>query len=202
MNKVKFKTVLGRGLALAIPVAIVLFVFIRIIGILKKAIAPLAADMGIQRIWGELTLTVFAIILIILVILLLGLMMQITLIASIRSRVEDIILKFVPSLNQLKLMAADSLDLDTEENTWRPVLLYTKEKAKYNPAFIVEEDEELITLFLCLETNIRKGEILIVNKEKVTITPISFTELHRCSRAAGKGYLEIIKAHKNKPAVN
>jgi uncharacterized membrane protein len=199
MNTVKFKTILGRGLALAIPVAIVLFVFIRIIGILKKVIAPLAADMGIQRIWGELTLTVFAIILIVLIILLLGMLMQITVVSTVRTQVEDIILKFVPSLNQLKLMAADSLDLDTEENTWRPVLLYTKEKAKYNPAFIVEEDEEMITLFLCLETNIRKGEILIVNKEKISLIPITFTELHRCSRAAGKGYLEIIKAYKTKP---
>ena len=196
MNTVKFKTILGRGLALAIPVAIVLFVFIRIIGILKKVIAPVAADMGIQRIWGELTLTAFAIILIILIILLLGLLMQITVVSTVRSQVEDIILKFVPSLNQLKLMAADTLDLDSEESSWRPVLLYTKEKAKYNPAFVVEEDEEMITLFICLENNIRKGEILIVNKEKISLIPITFTELHRCSRAAGKGYLEIIKAYK------
>ncbi len=65
MSKTKFKTVLGRGIALAIPVAIVLYVFLRIIGMLKKALAPVAADIGIQHIWGELTLTIFAIILIV-----------------------------------------------------------------------------------------------------------------------------------------
>jgi uncharacterized membrane protein len=195
MSKTKFKTVLGRGIALAIPVAIVLYVFLRIIGMLKKAIAPVAADIGIQHIWGELTLTIFAIILIIGIILLLGLLMQITVVASISTQVEDIILKFIPSLNQIKLLAADSLDLDTEEISWRPVLVYTIEKAKYNPAFIVDEDEEMVTLLLCLEPNIKKGEILIVNKEKIKIIPITFTELHRCSRAAGKGYLEIIKSY-------
>ena len=62
---------------LAIPLAIVLYVFGRIVGIFKKIIAPLAAKMGIDRILGELTLTIFAIALIILIILLLGLLMQI-----------------------------------------------------------------------------------------------------------------------------
>jgi len=198
MSKFKFKTTLGRGLALAIPVAIVLYVFLRVIRIFKKLIAPLAEKIGVDKVRGELVLTILAIALIILIILLLGLLMQITVVATVRSQVEDIILKFVPSLNQLKLMAADSLDLDSEENTWHPVLLYTKEKAKYNPAFIVEEDEELLTLFICLETNIRKGEILIVNKEKVSTIPITFTELHRCTRAAGKGFLEIIRSHTSK----
>jgi len=200
MNKIKFKAILGRGLALAIPLAIVLYVFMRIIEILRKVIKPMATDMGVQRIWGQLTLTIFAIILIVVIILLLGLLMQIAVVATVRSQVENIILKFVPSLNQLKLMAADTLDLDTEENTWRAVLLYTKEKAKYNPALIVEEDEEMLTLFICLETNIRKGEILIVNKEKVSTIPISFTDLHKCTRAAGKGFLGIIKAYKLKSA--
>ncbi len=200
MSKFKFKTVLGRGLALAVPVAIVLYVFLRIISLLKKAISPLAADLGVQRIWGELTLTIFAILIIILIILLLGLLMQVAVVATIRAQVEDIILKFIPSLNQLKLLAADSLNLDEEEISWRPVLLYTIEKAKYNPAFVVDEDEEMVTVFLCLEPNIRKGEILIVKKEKVKIIPITFNELHKCSRAAGKGYLEIIKKYNGSPA--
>jgi len=200
MSKFKFKTTLGRGLALAVPLAIVLYVFLRVIEVFKKLIAPVAEKIGVDRVRGELVLTILAIALIILIIVLLGLLMQITVVATVRSQVENIILKFVPSLNQLKLMAADTLDLDTEENTWRPVLLYTKEKAKYNPAFIVEEDEEMLTLFICLETNIRKGEILIVNKEKVSTIPISFTDLHKCTRAAGKGFLGIIKAYKLKSA--
>jgi len=200
MSKFKFKTILGRGLALAVPLAIVLYVFLRVIEVFKKLIAPVAEKIGVDRVRGELVLTILAIALIILIIVLLGLLMQITVVATVRSQVENIILKFVPSLNQLKLMAADTLDLDTEENTWRPVLLYTKEKAKYNPAFIVEEDEEMLTLFICLETNIRKGEILIVNKEKVSTIPISFTDLHKCTRAAGKGFLGIIKAYKLKSA--
>ena len=198
MNTKKFKQVLGRGIMLAIPLAIVLYVFGRIIGIFSKVIEPLAAKMGIQRIWGELTLTVFAIILIIMIVLLLGLLMQIAVVSTIKTEVEDIILKFIPSLNQLNLMAADNLDLDSSEISWRPVLFYTKEKAKYNPAFVVEEDDQWVTLFVCYETSIRKGEISIINKEKISIIPITYNQLHKCSRAAGKGYIEIINDYNKK----
>jgi len=195
MNLKRFKAVLGRGIALAIPTAIVLYVFGKIVGIFSKIIAPVAAKMGVQHILGELTLTVFAIIILIIIILLLGLLMQVAIVSTVKNQVEDVILKFIPSLNQLKLLAADVLDLDTEEIAWRPILLYTIEKAKYNPAFIVEEDEEMFTIFICLEPNVKKGEIFMVNKEKVTFIPITFGELHRCSRAAGKGYLKIISEY-------
>jgi uncharacterized membrane protein len=193
-----FKRILGRGLALAVPLAIILYVFMRIVGIFEKVISPVAAKMGIQKVLGELTLTIFAVILIIIIILLLGVLMQISVVSTVRSQVEDVILRLIPSLNQLKLMAADNLDLENAENAWRPVLLYTKEKAKYNPAFVVEEDDEFVTLFICLETNIKRGEISIINKEKINLIPITYGELRWFSRAAGKGYLKLIRDYNDK----
>jgi uncharacterized membrane protein len=189
-----FKKALGRGLALAIPLAIVLYVFAKIVGIFTKIIAPVAHKVGIAHIWGELTLTIFAIILIILIILLLGLLMRIAVVATIRAQVEDLILKFIPSLNQLKLLAADTLDLEDAETTWRPVLLYVKEKGKYSPAFVVEEDELRVTLFVLVETAMQKGEVAVYDKERVTLIPLTFTQLHVSNRAAGKGYLALLKA--------
>lgn len=193
-----FKKALGRGLALAIPLAIVLYVFAKIVGVFTKIIAPVAHKIGVAHILGELTLTIFAIILIILIILFLGLLMRIAVVATIRTQVEDIILKFVPSLNQLKLLAADTLDLEDAETTWRPVLLYVKEKGKYSPAFVVEEDDERVTLFVLFETAMQKGEVAVYDRERITLTPLSFTQLHAANRAAGKGFLSLIKEHQEK----
>ncbi|WCT14690.1 hypothetical protein [Mucilaginibacter jinjuensis] len=193
-----FKKALGRGLALAIPLAIVLYVFAKIVGVFTKIIAPVAHKIGVAHVLGELTLTIFAIILIILIILFLGLLMRIAVVATIREQVEDIILKFVPSLNQLKLLAADTLDLEDAETTWRPVLLYVKEKGKYSPAFVVEEDDDRVTLFVLFETAMQKGEVAVYDKDRITLTPLSFTQLHAANRAAGKGFLALIKAHQEK----
>jgi uncharacterized membrane protein len=190
-----FKKALGRGLALAIPLAIVLYVFAKIVGVFTKIIAPVAHKIGVAHVLGELTLTIFAIILIILIILFLGLLMRIAVVATIREQVEGIILKFVPSLNQLKLLAADTLDLEDAETTWRPVLLYVKEKGKYSPAFVVEEDDERVTLFVLFETAMQKGEVAVYDKDRISLTPLSFTQLHAANRAAGKGFLALIKEH-------
>jgi uncharacterized membrane protein len=195
----RFKKALGRGLALAIPLAIVLYVFAKIVGVFRKVIAPVAHDVGVEHVWGELTLTIFAIILIILIILVLGLLMQIAVVATVREQVEDIILKFVPSLNQLKLMAADTLDLEDAETTWRPVLFYEKEKGKYSPAFVVEQDDERVTLFVLIETAMQKGEVNIFDLDRVVLIPLTFTQLHAGNRAAGKGYLALLKAHGIEP---
>jgi hypothetical protein len=50
---------------------------------------------------------------------------------------EDTILKFVPSLHYLKLMADDKLELENTQSAWKTVLLFFERK--YNAAFIVEE---------------------------------------------------------------
>ena len=192
MGQFKFRRTLGRGIALAIPVVIIVYVFIRVIVLFKSVIAPTAQKMGISNIWGGITLTVFAIVILLVFILLLGMLMQIRLVSSMSNQVESIIFRFVPSLNQLKLMAADKLDIDSFQNTWKPVVLFLENK--YNAAFVVEEDEELITLFVCKGVSLNEGEIVTTAKSEVKIIPAQYSDLQRCSKAFGKGYLSLIKA--------
>ena len=56
MSQFKFKTTLVRGLALGIPIAVILYVFIRILVVIEKLISPAAEAIGIQRLLGEITL--------------------------------------------------------------------------------------------------------------------------------------------------
>jgi uncharacterized membrane protein len=180
-----------RGLALAVPLAIVGYVFLRILHILEKFISPVAAKLGIHRILGGATLTVLALLLILMVILLLGLLMKISVISGIRQKMEDAILKFVPSLNYLRLMEADKLDLENSQNKWKPVLLSSG--GKYHAAFIVEETETLITLFVSKGTSLKEGEILTTHKKEVAIIPATFEQLNKFSKSFGKGFISLIR---------
>ena len=74
--------------------------------IFEKLIGPLAKKFQIERIFGEITLTFFAVLVMLAIAFLLGLLMRIKLIANIRGEVESLVLKFIPSLNYLELMAA------------------------------------------------------------------------------------------------
>lgn len=185
------KKTFTRGLALAFPVAIFAYVFIRIVSIFEKMIGPVAAKMGIDKIFGEITLTIIALLIIMLLILLLGLLMQISAVANMGREMEAVVLKFIPSLNQLKVMAADKLDVENSQNTWKPVILFYEQK--YNAAFIIEENDELITLFVSKGTSLQEGEIVTTHKKELGITPVSYSDLHKCSKAYGKGYISLIK---------
>lgn len=191
MKNSSLKTIFVSGLALAFPIAVFAYVFIRIIGIFEKMIGPLATKMGIDKIFGQLTLTIIAILIIILLILLLGLVMQISVVANKSKEMEAIILKFIPSLNQLKVMAADKLDIESSQNLWKPVLLFLEQK--YNAAFIIEENDELITLFVTKGTSLHEGEIITTQKNDISYTPVTYDELHKYSKAYGKGYISMIK---------
>jgi uncharacterized membrane protein len=184
------KRIFFRGMALAFPLAVMGYIFIRIVVIFQKTIQPVAIKLGVQRVLGAATLTIFAILLILLVILVLGLLMQFSGVSIIRQQLEDTIMKFIPSLNHLKALEADNIDLENSQTTWKPILLLFEQK--YSAAFIIEENGDFITLFVSKGTNLKQGEILTTNKKDVILIPASFQELHKYSKAYGKGYISLI----------
>jgi uncharacterized membrane protein len=191
MNFSGLKTNLIRGLTLAVPLLIVLYVFIRMIQIIRKIITPVATKLGIRHILGNATLTILTILLILIFILLLGLLARIRTVSNARQKLENMILHFVPSLNYFKMMADDKLKLTDSQNEWKPVLVFSEEK--YSAGFIVEESEELVTLFVSKGTSLKDGEILTANKKDVLLFPATYEDLNNFSRAFGKGFISIIE---------
>ncbi len=191
MNISGLKTTLIRGLTLAVPLAIVGYVLIRVIQIIRKLITPIATKIGIHHVLGNATLSIITVLLIILFIFGLGLLMQIRIVLRLRQRLEDTILHFAPSLNYFKLMADDKLKVTNSQNEWKPVLVFSEEK--YNAAFIVEETEQLVTLFVSKGTSLKDGEIMTVYRKDVTIHPATYEELDKFSRAFGKGFISILE---------
>ena len=190
MNLSKIKKIFGKGLTLAIPVGVVLYVFIKLLGILQKIITPVAANLGIERILGELTLTILAVFLLLAFMFLLGLLMQFSKVAGIGKALEELVFKFIPSLKNLKAIAAEKLDLEMASNAWKPVLvLYEK---KYSPAFIIEELDDLITIYIIVGTSVSSGELLITSKNEVSFISVTANEIHQFSKQYGEGYLSLI----------
>ncbi|HEY9256940.1 hypothetical protein [Chitinophaga sp.] len=163
---------------------------------LIHVISPIATNLGIQKMLGELTLTILAVFLILLIIVLLGLLMQINSVAGIGKKMEDIAFRIFPSLNQVKLLAAEKLDFDSQSTNWKSVLIYFEEK--YSPAFLVEEKDDLQTFFVMKGTTLEDGEILITTKKSVTLIEISSVQLHQYCRQFGKGFLPLIPSATSK----
>ncbi|BAO76383.1 hypothetical protein WPG_2153 [Winogradskyella sp. PG-2] len=91
--------------------------------IFEKLIEPIAKKFQIEHVFGEITLTFFTVLAMLAIAFLLGLLMRIKLIANIRAEVESLVLKFIPSLNYLELMATERLKVDDIDLNWKPVLV-------------------------------------------------------------------------------
>jgi len=184
------KKIFGRGLALAIPLAVVGYVCIRLVGIFAKVIRPVAEKIGIDRVLGELTLTIFAVLILLLLVFFLGLLMRISFIAGFGQSIDEAVTKLIPSINELKTMAQEKLNLENESGSWKAVLLLHQEK--FLPAFVIEELSDLVTFYIVTGTSLKEGELLITSKNDVRYVPISAADMRLFSRQYGKGYLQLI----------
>lgn len=190
MNILSLKHLFGRGLVIAIPLGVILYIFLKIVAIFEKLVAPISEKIGIHKIFGELTLTVFAVFLIILLVLIMGLLMRLAYFERFGRSMEDVVFKIFPSLNQLKITAIEKLELENNTESWKPVLLFHEER--FTPAFIIEQNEEMITLFVLKSVDISNGEFLITRKEAVQYQEITAKEIRQYTRQFGKGFLPLI----------
>jgi hypothetical protein len=190
MEKFSLKQTVGRGVALALPLSIVIYVVYKFVKIFEQAVAPLAKKLGVDTILGELTMTFFAVLIILVIVFFLGLLMNIDFVARFRKEVESWVLKFVPSLNHLKLMAAEKLDLENAVTGWKPVLLLKGDQ--YLPAFIVEESGEWIILAMAKAPTTEPKDMLIIKRSSVSYKEITMKQMRDFNKQFGKGYLALI----------
>ena len=191
MTKFSLKSTIFRGIALGFPLSVVLYVLYKFIKIFEKLIGPIAKKFEIERIFGEITLTFFAVLAMLAIAFLLGLLMRITLIANIKGEVESLVLKLIPSLNHLKLMAAERLNADITDVNWKPVLVLKGDQCF--PAYILEENEEWITLATVRMPNTDPGGMMLIKQSSITCIPITMKEMRVCNKQFGKGYINKIK---------
>nr|WP_214460634.1 hypothetical protein [Flavihumibacter fluvii] len=190
MSAFSIRRTIGRGIALALPLAIAVYVLYRSIRIFEKILAPVANTFGVDHVLGELTLTFFAILAILFIIFLLGLLMQVSFVANMRRYIEGWILKFVPSLNHLKLMAAEKLDLENAVTNWKTILFLKGDQ--YIPGFIIEESNEWITIAIAKAPETEPKDMLIIKKDSVSYIEITMKQMHDFNKQFGKGYLSLI----------
>ena len=191
MSKFSLKSTIFRGIALAFPLSVVLYVLYKFMKIFESLISPIAKKYNIEHIFGEITLTFFAVLAMLAVAFLLGLLMRIKLVAILRGEVESLVLKFVPSLNYLELMAADRLNADNINLNWKPVLVLKGDQCF--PAYVLEENEEWITLATVRIPNTDPSGMMLIKQNSIKCIPITMKEMRVCNKQFGKGYIDKIQ---------
>ncbi len=191
MAAFSFKNTMIKGIALAAPLSIALYILLRFVKIFEKIIAPFAKKFEVDTFLGEITLSVLAVITMLAVAFAFGLLMQIPIISKSGKQLEDLILKMIPSLNHLKLMAVEKLDAENAVTNWKPILI---EKGNgFMPAYLIEESAEWITFSKVKMPGTDPGDVFIEKKDGIKFTYISMSQLLDFNKQFGKGYIGFIE---------
>lgn len=188
----RFLAIMISGVLFALPLGVLLYIFARFIGTLKKLEAPLADKIGIQHFLGEFTLTVLAISALVLLCFALGLLLQrATVLRLMGDSVEGVAVRVMPSLSFLKSMADEQFDVH-DADAWQGGLL-EKSDGQWLAAFLVEETIHWQTFFIPKAPKGDSGDILVVRKGSLPFHVTDLVTVRTNLRVFGRGLAETLE---------
>ncbi len=185
----KFKQIVGDGLAITIPVLVILYVFHKAHQVLQVGIAPLAEKMGVHDIFGRITMAVLAALALVVLVLIMGLMMHFAVMRVLRGALESIVLRFFPFLNEFKAMMADKLDREGN-NAWRSVALYREHEIRF--AFLVEEKDGFGSFILLKGPKVSDGEMVILKEGTYRYKAVDTSDMLKVVKQYGAGASDLL----------
>ena len=173
------------GLLLLLPLAVILIVAMKVIGIVHPFMVELAEAVGITI--GVRTL---AALLLVGLCLLAGLLMRTTRIGGLRYRLERNVLSLVPGYEYIRERTAELLGQDNEAID-RAILVRFDDGQ--SPGRLVERDTYgRCAVFIPDVPNGSTGAVLIVDADRVEELGVPYGHLSNCIRNHGKGLLDLV----------
>ena len=186
----KLKQIIGDGLAITIPVLVILYVFHKAHQVLQVGISPIVEKLGIDNVFGKVTLAILAALALVAIIMVMGLLMRFAIMRSVRIALENLVLRFFPFLNEFKAMMADRLEREGDE-AWKSVALRHDDEIHF--AFLVEETGEYGTFLVLKGRHAADGEMTIFEKGSYTYQVVDTTEMEKSIKRFGAGASALLK---------
>lgn len=168
-----------------IPVVLISFAFSKAIRWIRPLIRPLVDALHVDTAVGKIILTVLCILALAIICFLAGLIIRLDKHRKVRKGVEDVVLRFVPGFEYLRVMAGEMEGTD-ERSNWKAGL-YAEGDA-WVIAFIVEEHHNgFTTIFIPESPRADSGNTRIVRTESIRFHQITMREAYMSLRHFGTG---------------
>jgi uncharacterized membrane protein len=189
MKRINLKQTFINGLFLALPLLAILYFGLKVVGIIEKIISPLANRVGIQHLLGELTLTIFALVILLMIFFILGILLHINVLRDINKQIEAVAYKLVPKLYKVKAFALSDDD-DAFTKGWETVLL--KDGDSWVPAYITEKSGEWISVFMPESPDGKSGQVKLIEAATTEYKFIDGMKLRSIIHHYGSGMIESV----------
>jgi uncharacterized membrane protein len=178
------KTTLVGGVVFMMPVVVLIVVFTKAGGYLRKLAQPLAKVLPLDTVLGVMVADAILIALFLLACFLAGLLTRLSFANTFVKKAETGVLWRIPGYGFLKALT-DSLDKD-HGSSLRPVLVRFDDYSQL--AFEVDQlPDGRKVIYIPGAPNPRAGSVLVLDRDRVEPVPLSFMAAVRSLRALGRG---------------
>jgi uncharacterized membrane protein len=179
------KTTITGGLLFLIPVVLVLIVLNRAFEWIRPWLRPLVVALGVDSMLGVTVLTALCLLALGFICFIAGLVIKLDRNRKIRKGFEDIVLKFLPGFEYLKVMAGEVDGTDVGQS-WKAGLLADGDA--WVIAFVVEQhDNGRTTVFVPESPRADSGNTKIIETATMQFHPIGMREAYAALRHYGAG---------------
>ena len=190
------RTTLVGGLFFIVPIVLLIFIFGKVIEILRKIVAPIAEKISITLLGQHSISRIIALIIIIMVCFIAGLLAKTKEASRLKEWVEDNILSNIPGYSLLKGMGESAAGL--ESKNLKEVVLVDIEEV-WQIGFLMERlDDDLNAVFIPGAPNPMSGDVVFVKWDRLKIIDVSGLSAMKISKKLGIDSKAILKGKMNK----
>jgi len=177
------------GILFLLPMVLLFIIFGKAFEILHKISAPIAEKLP-DQIFGFDGSMLLAILLLIVVCFFSGLLFKTNLAKKGISKLEDNVLVLIPGYSLIKSITAGAIGEDVD-NAMKPILI--KDGESWGLGFLVEEGENMSTVFIPEAPKHDSGEIKIIPTVYIQKLDVSTTKFIQSFKTFGKGAIHWMK---------
>lgn len=179
-----------KGFVFLIPILGVLLIISKLVKFIVSVLNPFFEKLGIKNLMGESILVVVAILVVVLLIFFLGWLTRFTFALKAQNYLENTIFLIFPPLSFLKMNT-----LSMFSKSGNSCILF-KDGESWIVAFVIEEDDNWMSIYIPGIPNPNSGELKIIKKEESEIILINPKKYNTILKNYGKGMLDELKQNK------
>lgn len=174
------KSTIILGLTFIVPTVLLIYLIVKVIGIIRQVLAPIANRIDISFLGGDTTARIIATIVLLLLCFIIGILAKRKRTNPIKDWVENNILSNIPGYTLLKGMTETAAGFNS--NDLKEVVLVNIEEV-WQVGFLMDRiDNDLNAVFIPGAPNVMAGEVVIVKwgrLKKLDIDEINVIKLYR-----------------------
>lgn len=191
INLVK-STIIG-GVFFLVPIAAVLIVLGKLVGILKSIAASIVPFLPLDSSTGIVVLNLVALLLILLFCLLAGLAAKSRVGNSMRQRLEGVLLAWLPGYSFVKGLTDNIRQSDELSENFIPIAVRLDDYSQI--AFEIEREERMVVVYLPGAPNPWSGTVAYFEPDRIRRLKMSVPAALKNIRMLGQGSKNYLKTH-------